>query len=901
MKKKIGFSFLIPIVVAGIFAAFNQFNFYQVAENGTYDLLLHIKPAVPEDESILLIDIDDLAIARVGVFPWSRDIMADGLILMKEFEAGYAVFDIEYTEQSPRGVNNSVLTEEIPELFAGEFSAIDRNVNDLFLALKTGTISMRDAEEYVQDLSGLTEASKNILLKKVADIARDNDKYLGQAARLFEKAYFTVSMLLDEDETSSGELKAYVNEKVSIKNIDVQAEIPFIVPDIRPAILPIIRGGRGAGFPNVVVDEGGVRRRITLIMKHEDKYFPQLAFSPLLDWLGNPQVIVGKGKIVLKNAQLPGKQVKDITIPLTEDERILINWPKKTFIDSFRHMTYYELVLHQRLEANLVHNLKIMEDSGYLSYYKGDSGLLDPYRYAESIKKEVLEGGDPASMADYREARTLFFAEVGKFIQGEAEKDILGDIEAILSSDEVTEETRAAYREIEKTVPEVFSATREIYRSLAESRTVLKENLPGSFCIIGQTGTSTTDIGVNPFVKEYMNVGTHASLANTILSGLFLDDLPWWYSAVLALAISLVITVIIRGLNPLPSILVGVGFLILLVLAGAGFFLYTGIYLNLLTPSLSVFFTFIVLTIFKFLILEKEKSFLRNAFSHYLSTDVISELITDPEKLNLGGEKKRLTAIFTDVRGFSTISEKLDPTDLVKLLNAYLTGMSDIILELKGTIDKYEGDAIISFFGAPVVFEDHARRACLSAVRMKKMERQLNEHFLKENLSPAPLYTRFGINTGEMVVGNMGTAQKMDYTIMGNSVNLAARLEGVNKQYGTWILISEDTCLEGGADFTLRQMDRVRVVGIEKPVRLYELIDEKQSTPPDIKEAVEIFHRGQELFEQKEWAKARGVFKEVLKIIPDDGPSEVFLKRCNEYLEKPPPESWDGVFNLAVK
>ena len=300
-------------------------------------------------------------------------------------------------------------------------------------------------------------------------------------------------------------------------------------------------------------------------------------------------------------------------------------------------------------------------------------------------------------------------------------------------------------------------------------------------------------------------------------------------AAALAFVFSVVVMLAIRRLEPLASILVGLAIIVALIAAAGGFFLLTGTFINMVTPALSVFFTLFVLILFKFLNLQKEKSFIRNAFSHYLSTDVINELIVDPSKLNLGGEKKRLTAMFTDVRGFSTVSEVLDPTDLVKLLNAYLTEMSNIILDLQGTIDKYEGDAIIAFFGAPVAFDNHAFRSCLAAVRMKKMERILNEHFLAEKLSPTALHTRIGINTGEMVVGNMGTARKMDYTIMGNSVNLASRLEGVNKQYGTWILVSEATRTEAGDSFLFRQLDKVRVVGISNPVRLFELIDEKSA------------------------------------------------------------------------
>jgi adenylate cyclase len=184
---------------------------------------------------------------------------------------------------------------------------------------------------------------------------------------------------------------------------------------------------------------------------------------------------------------------------------------------------------------------------------------------------------------------------------------------------------------------------------------------------------------------------------------------------------------------------------------------------------------------------------------------------------------------------------------------------------------------------------------------MKKMEQHLNEHFLDAGLSSTPLHTRIGINTGEMVVGNMGTAQKMDYTIMGNSVNIASRLEGVNKQYGTWILASEATRNAAGEGFTWRQMGRVRVVGIQEPVRLFELIDERSAAGARTLEAIETFHRAQALFEGRQWDQAAELFAEVQKALPGDPPSEAFLKRCEEFKKKPLPENWDGVIDLTAK
>ena len=901
MIKKFERIYLIPVLVVLVFSILSLFSFFEAGEKLIFDVLLHIKPAVTENESIVLIDIDDPSIAQVGVWPWSRDIMADGLILMKELGAEYALFDIEYTEQSPLGVNAKILKEDIPNLFANEFLNIEQNTSDLFTAIEAGFISMEDAAYYISDLQLLNEESKEILLEKVADIAQDNDSYLGQTARFFGKSFFTVSMLPYVEGTITEEHKNYAFEKIALENIkDLDGKV-ISSKDIRPVIIPILKNAAGAGFPNVDPDVDGVTRRVFLVGEFENYYFPQLVFSPLLDLLGNPSVNVYEKKIVIKDALIPGEEAKDIIIPLSIDGSMLINWSPKEYLESFKHLSYYELVLNKELEDRLMENLKNISTAGYLSYYLGDSDLLELYQYAEDVKNDVLLGGDIKAVEDYKEVREYFFSEVGNFLASDAEDALLADIDAVIFSDEVTDDVKEDYGQIKLEVPGVFAALNDLYLSIMESRERIGSVLNGSFSIIGQTGTSTTDIGVNPFEEKYMNVGIHASTLNTILSGEFLDDLPGWYSSILALLLSLLVMLIVKRLAPIYAVSAGFVVTLLVLSAGGGFFLITGIYLNILAPVLSVFFTGILIFIVNFFLLEKEKSFIKNAFSHYLSPDVINDLVSNPEKLNLGGEKKRLTAIFTDVQGFSTISEKLDPTDLVKLLNAYLTEMSNTILDLRGTIDKYEGDAIIAFFGAPVEYDEHSANACLSAVRMRRVEKKLNEYFLREQMSPVPLFTRVGINTGDMVVGNMGTPKKMDYTIMGNAVNLAARLEGVNKQYGTGILISEETYNSGGADFTARQLDRVRVVGINTPVRLYELIEEKSMTDDRTMEAVDFFHSALTIFEEREWVKAQKYFSKVLEIFPEDGPAKKYIQRCKDNMKKSPPKDWDGVFSLTMK
>lgn len=903
MKRTLALYVFVPLIVVAVFSAFHFAPLVGTAENRLYDGLLRIKEPIEENDKILLLNIGDEAIVNVGVWPWSRDIVARGLVLLREFEARTVSLDIEYVEESPRGVNSSVLNEEIPELFDQEFSTIRRNITDLFTALQQGQIPLEEAESFVEDLGELTEESRNLLLDRVQDIARDNDEFMGNAARLNGQAYFTINMLNQADPVVRESTEEYAREHFTVDVARDRTEgEEFVEADaIRPTILPILEHAAGIGFVNVDVDADGVRRRINLLIEHEGDYYPQLALSPILDVLGDPEVTTTPQRVLLEEAELPDGTVEDIAIPLTEHGKTLIHWPDGDFEDSYRHMSYYRLVAHEELENRLIENLRIMADAGYLNYYEGEFDPIQAYDYASDIKDDVLAGGDPAQMDEYVQVREAFFDAVGDLLDGETEEAILADVENALEQDGLSEEEQSNYEELTEEIPRNFENTSQVYEQLSENRAVLREEIPGSMVFVGLTATGTVDIGVTPFSERYANVGTHASIANMILENDFLDVYPLWYSVVAAVLVALGVAFLIRKLNPLVSIIVGVVSVLVFLAAGGLFFVQTGTYFPLLTPALSIFFTFLVITSVKFIQTAKERSYIRNAFSHYLSTDVINDLLSDPSKLALGGEKKHLTAFFTDVKGFSTISEQLDPTDLVKLLNNYLTEMSDIILELRGTIDKYEGDAIISFFGAPIEYGDHAARACLSAVRMKRMEAVLNERVVEENLSPTPLHTRIGINTGEMVVGNMGTFQKMDYTMMGNAVNLAARLEGVNKQYGTWILASESTRNEAGDDYLFRRLDRVRVVGINTPVRLFEVVDERSNADSQIKEALEVFDEGLTFFEQREWEQAREHFNRALEIRPDDGPSALYAKRCSDFMKKAPPKKWDGVYTLGMK
>ncbi len=907
MRKRL-VELVVPVTVAALFALLNLLPLYRTAEHRVFDLFLHLKPPVSERPEILLLDVDDTAIDNVGLWPWSRDYMARGLILLRELESGYVVFDIEYVDESPQAIDGRYLRDVLPVIIDNDFAFVQQQIRALFRALVEGQIPLEDAADFIDQLAGITDEVREDIKLAAMDVVRDNDAFLGRAARFHGQAWFTVNILAEESPLAIDRETAA--RRIALENVNAQPGAALRQGvDIRPTIEPVTAGGAGAGFPNVVVDPDGVRRRIDLVARVGDTYYGQLVMSPLLDWLGRPSLTLSSNSVILEDAVIPGSDTpRTIRIPLATDGRMLINWPKADYDESFRHLTYWRLIRDWLDEEAMLERLRVMDQLNWLFYYDRADVLFALYDYTRELENDVLAGGDRGQIDEWRELRGEFFAMIGELLESGARERLLADVEAALATD-LDADLEAEYRYVLDEASRLYDELERIHTGFMENRAVLMEEIPGSFIIIGHVGTSTTDIGVTPFDEEYMNVGTHAAVVNTILEERFLVDQPWPIALAVMFLVAVLVTLLISNLNPIPSLLVGFGALVLVTGGGIALFLATGIYLNMVTAAAGVFLTFVVLTVVKFVRENRQKTEIRNAFGHYMSAEVVRQVTEDPSKLALGGVKKHLTAMFTDIRGFSTISESLAPEQLTDLLNRYLGAMTDIVIEEGGTIDKFEGDAIIAFWNAPLDLADHPVRACAAAIRMKEKERELNEEFLASGIAPSPIMTRIGINTGDMVVGNMGTATRMDYTAMGHNMNLAARLEGVNKQYGTWILMSEQTYLEtkddaaGKRNFTVRKLDRVRVVGISEPVRLYELINLREPVDNDPEQIAKLrtFNSGLTAFEAKDWTAAGRYFKEVLDKYPDDGPAQYYVDRVGAFMKKPPKADWDGVFNLSKK
>ncbi len=395
-------------------------------------------------------------------------------------------------------------------------------------------------------------------------------------------------------------------------------------------------------------------------------------------------------------------------------------------------------------------------------------------------------------------------------------------------------------------------------------------------------------------------VEIHANALNMILSERYLSPVPYMWQLIIIVLLSIVVYLIARYLTTFWGTIVTI--VVALLYFGTSFWIFGkwSVILEINPALFVILFSFVGHNLYHYVLTQHERKMIQGAFSHYVPEKVVNQILQNPDSLKLGGEERVVSVMFSDVAGFTSISEKLSPAELVHLLNEYLTEMTEIVLAHDGIIDKYEGDAIMAEFGVPVHYENHAFLACTAALLMQKKLRYLRKKWEKEN--KPPLTARIGINTGEVIVGNMGSRNVFDYTVMGDHVNLGSRLEGANKFYGTHIMISEFTYAHVKDDFYARELDLIRVKGKEQPIKVYELIASKRDRlDENFAKMLVAYSKGLEHYKNQEWDDAIGSFESCLNLRPNDTPSSEYRSRCIEYKFNSPGPDWDGVTVMTEK
>lgn len=421
----------------------------------------------------------------------------------------------------------------------------------------------------------------------------------------------------------------------------------------------------------------------------------------------------------------------------------------------------------------------------------------------------------------------------------------------------------------------------------------------GKFVFVGATAPDLhDDERVATSINRNMSgVEVHASVLDTLMQRAYLYDVPAWAITLLMLLLTILVGLLLSRFRLRYSVPAAAALWFVMIVASLWLF-ERGWIVDVLWPTIALLLSFTAVTLERRMASEFQKREIRSAFSRYVSASVVDSILADTSKLKLGGDRRRMTVLFSDVRGFTTISEGLKPERLVELMNLYLSRMTGIVFDHAGVLDKYIGDAVMAFWNAPFDQPDHAKRAVDTALDMQAALKVMNQ---EKKFGDLVFRIGVGVNTGDMVVGNMGSERRFDYTVIGDSVNLGSRMESLTKEYGVDLLVSQATKDELGEGYLIRTVDLVAVKGKKEPVRMFEVLCRTQEATEEMRKAVTEYELAFQVYTAKDFTRAVEIADGILTTRPEDGPSKTLLERARHFLQSPPPEDWNGAWVMTKK
>ncbi|MFC2075455.1 CHASE2 domain-containing protein [candidate division KSB1 bacterium] len=876
---------------------------YRMIELKLLDLRFTIRGTIPMDPHIATVDINTASLDDTegeGRYQdWTRDKYADVVSVLGRYGMRMIGFDIYFPERSAAVLYRG----NVPEQESYDYDQLINLFQDYDAKL----------------IDACREAGSVFLGQSFKDNDNQDPEYLKRNTVRTERGQAVIRMLAERGDS-------WERPDWTELSLDKYTSFEPPIPELAEAV-------RGVGYAQTVTDIDGMVRKYPLVLIYDGRIYPSLALLMVIDYLEVPR---DKVRIVPGEAvylPLPDEEGKEeVKIPIDDRGMMFVNWAGDWWDPDFHHYPHLLVKRFPEFEADdlaykgvkgwLSEEPALVEDvNQFVAKLQSEmgSGEIDPQLYFMQYLiittglqiEEEMETGVALDTSEWPAERVEFYSQLKETIERNHRiADLLtadGDmtIEAVADGIGVdnVESINREYNLLSGIInsPGHIEVDHPLYFTdlMVAGKPITREDFKDKVLFYGLTATGTHDLNPMPFNPRYPMLGLHANAFNTILTRKFIHRPEEFGNALMMLVIGLMMGFLLPRFRPV----VGALFVMLLALVYlmASFFLfkYRGTWIDVTGPVAIITLSYLVITFYNYITEEREKKYIKGAFQHYLSPTVIEQLVDNPDMLSLGGERKVLTAYFSDVAGFSSISEKLEPEELVSLLNEYLTEMCDIILDYEGTVDKFEGDAIIAFFGAPISYDDHAKRACFACLDMQSRLVELRKVWAEQ--SRPVLNVRMGVNTGAMVVGNMGSKTRMDYTMMGDSVNLAARLEGAGKQYGIYTMISQFTLDVAGEFLEVRELDRIRVMGKEEPVYVYELLSRAGELNSDQKTLVTGYNRGLELYKGAKFKEAGAEFSSLLKDFPDDGPAKTYVARCEEFRAEPPPSEWDGVYVLKSK
>ena len=935
-QKGRGTRLLIGVLISVAIVALSWTHFYQDQEASVYDFRFLLRNSLfgpPEQHrAVATVDIDDLALQTYG-FPFTRDRHADLVNALYSYGGRMIGFDMFFYEPS------------IPELPPDKVTGIEQSTFSKEEVL--GLIA-----DYDRDFLQAIQRSDIVYLAQTFEVAEEGGTFASENLR---------------DRTPEKLAAIRTLDRFSVPLSPGASSWLYHTTDIEVPLVDLVEASEGIGFALPKPDHDGIVRRYRLALIYNGRVYFSLGLLMACDYLQVPiqKVEFVQGKYVrLPDAHLLDGTVTDMEIPVSGRSEMLVNWAGP-YHTTYRHLPY-NLILDfaqsdpgnralKAVKRVACNSPEAMEDPALFlqkAREMGAEGAADDI-LMDMGTRVSLTGMMESSLQDNPDLTIDAFAGMlgvpdeeapafaegwgGPFSEIKNNLQILKILQedANLTLQQIGERMGVSRLEqIQYGVGVLRYLIRQggvkpehhplyfqdlitsggLHGDLSVDRIVTADDFKDTVFFYGLTATGTHDLNPQPFGPREAMLGAHVNVFNTILTQNFLRRVPWWGNAAIMLGLGLLIGFLVPRFRALPGATIII--LILAVHLVGAFLLFArvGIWVDVLGPIATLVIGYLSITIYSYIEKEKEKDFVQGAFGQYLDPRVVDQLVDNPNLVNqLGGDLRLMTAYFSDVASFSTISENLTPVELVELLNEYLTEMCDIIAEYDGTIDKFEGDAVVAFWGAPIIIEDHARLAVLATIDMQNKIAEMREKWKAEGRMEHLrkiwadqgrgefFRVRMGINTGEMVVGNMGSRTRVDYTMMGDAVNLAARLESGAKPYGIDTLISESTYLATRDLIVAREIDSIRVVGKDEPARVYEVYGRTGEVDDAKLQMVDIYGQGMTAYRVRKWDDAIAYFEEGLKLDPADGPCAVFIQRCQDYKTDPPPETWDAVYTMDSK
>lgn len=892
MKRILLFLPVPILILAGIYFSLKT-DLLEPVENHLLNHLQVIRKSPKVDERILLIETDPSA-------NFTRTDLADGLILMAELNTGHTILDLSLDSSASPELNSRMFTKEYKDNIASSFL----EVRDDLQKLINGEALLKESEENDEQYQEInTQLLQDQIKSQINRIERtikidlenllvDHNRNLMTAISLHGSTFIPLEKQTSEKETAlTGESTVFPIKPPTDFEDAGFLDRPTPSGSLEPSPYGLHSAAKAGGyrfatqdsfFNSTVLSKEQSLPAAELFSKAGDQFYSELTFAAIMDYYGSPEWSFSENALILHQAQSPQSgQSFDLRIPLNPQNKLIIRQPNIQNRD-FDRISFDLLLFHESLFDSLFEDLQTPRDLAYYYFFTGKVPLLDQVSLLKQDKQDLLSG--KLTLEEYRYKRDTFLTDAAGFLSPATEAIVQAKL---LEAYELNHLSEKEYTLLSEDVTFWFGSNRRIQEELLALRYDLKDSFNGSFNII--TSAPLTPTG---------SCSGSGVIANTILTRQFTKSVPELYQLIILIVLLIGLT-IAQGLKRRGmSLLFGGGTLILVNLISAILLRYFSIHLPAVLLSAAIITTTVLNFVIQTIIWRIHCRFIHKTFSKKISGKALKQLKRTADTQIASGELKELTLLTISIGHFPILSEELPPQDLMLLLKAYNKACTKIILDNQGMIDYSSPENITALFGAPQPLENPSKNACIAASRIAQELDKINIHFMGKALVQEPLNFYMGIYSGDLIIGNSGSANRPRFSIIGPPVETVRKIEKANSLYQTKILIDENIKQQAGEAIIYKRLDKVCLKGDELPLQLYELAGEQNRVPQDKIENIGLFNAGLKLFLNRQWDDAEKLFLTVQENDSSDQSAAVYLKRIQEFRSTPPKASWNGIYSL---